>query len=117
MSLFYVNVLMCVIILKILIMCCCSCCVCAIYGSVLQNGREGQAAGRRDGARAAGHRGRRGQGAERGGGRLQRPAALLCHRARHGGIGQNYLCAKVIYLLFYPSFMFVCVRVCYTLHY
>ena len=77
-------------------MCCCSC-VCAIYGSVLQNGREGAAAGRRDGARAAGHRGRRGQGAERGGGGggLQRPAALLCDRARHGRLGQNYLCAEV----------------------
>ena len=97
MSLFYVNVCN-HLNLIILIMCCCSC-VCAIYGSVLQNGREGQAAGRRDGARAAGHRGRGGQGAERGGGRLQRPAALLCHRARHGGIGQNYLCAEVIYLL------------------
>ena len=79
-------------------MCCCSC-VCAIYGSVLQNGREGAAAGRRDGARAAGHRGRRGQGAERGGGGggggLQRPAALLCHRAGDGRLGQNYLCAEV----------------------
>ena len=77
-------------------MCCCSC-VCAIYGSVLQNGREGAAAGRRDGARAAGHRGRRGQGAGRGGGGggLQRPAALLCHRAGHGRLGQNYLCAEV----------------------